>query len=56
MDKSIDDIKNEALKAIESAEDRQAIEAVSTRYVGRKGVVTQFLRNISNQIHEVKKL
>ena len=48
MDKSIEDIKDEALKAIESAEDRQAVEAVSTRYIGRKGVITQFLRNISN--------
>ena len=48
MDKSIDDIKDEALKSIESAEDRQAVEAVSTRFLGRKGVITQFLRNISN--------
>ena len=48
MDKSIEDIKDEALKAIESAEDRQAVEAVSTRYIGRKGVITQFLRNITN--------
>lgn len=48
MDKSIEDIKDEALKAINSAENRQAVEAVSTRYIGRKGVITQFLRNISN--------
>ena len=48
MDKSIEAIKDEALKAIESAEDRLAVEAVSTRYIGRKGVITQFLRNISN--------
>ena len=48
MDRSIDDIRDEALKAIESAEDRQGIEAVSTRFLGRKGLITQFLRNISN--------
>jgi len=48
VDKSIEDIKDEALKAINSAENRQAVEAVSTRYIGRKSVITQFLRNISN--------
>ncbi|HIJ54825.1 MAG TPA: phenylalanine--tRNA ligase subunit alpha [Deltaproteobacteria bacterium] len=48
MDKSIEDIKDEALKAIDAADDRQAVEAVSTRYIGRKGVITQFLRNLSN--------
>jgi phenylalanyl-tRNA synthetase alpha chain len=48
VDKSIEAIKDEALKAIESAEDRLAVEAVSTRYIGRKGAITQFLRNISN--------
>jgi len=48
VDKSIEDIKDEALKAIDAADDRQAVEAVSTRYIGRKGVITQFLRNLSN--------
>ena len=52
MDRSIEDIKDEALEAIQSADDRQAVEAVSTQYLGRKGVITQFLRSISNLSEE----
>ena len=48
MDKSIDQIYQEALQEIEAAADRLAIQDVSVRYLGRKGIITQFLRNVSN--------
>jgi phenylalanyl-tRNA synthetase alpha chain len=47
MGKTIDQIYREALQELEAANDRQAIQNVSIRYLGRKGIVTQFLRNIS---------
>ena len=47
MDKSIDQIYQEALQEIEAAADRLAIQDVSVRYLGRKGIITQFLRNVS---------
>jgi len=48
LDKSIDQIYQEALQEIEAAADRLAIQDVSVRYLGRKGIITQFLRNVSN--------
>jgi phenylalanyl-tRNA synthetase alpha chain len=45
--KSIDQIGAEGLKEIEAAPDKEQIEAVVVRYLGRKGFVTQYLRNIS---------
>jgi phenylalanyl-tRNA synthetase alpha chain len=47
LDKSIDQIYQEALQELEAAADRLAIEDVSVRYLGRKGIITQFLRNVS---------
>ncbi len=47
MDNSIDQIYQEALQALKSATDRQAVEDIRVRYLGRKGQITQFLRNIS---------
>ena len=47
MDKSIDQIYQEALEELEAAADRLAIQDVSVRYLGRKGIITQFLRNVS---------
>ena len=47
MDKSIDQIYQEALQELEAAADRSAIQEVSVRYLGRKGIITQFLRNVS---------
>jgi phenylalanyl-tRNA synthetase alpha chain len=44
---SIDQIYQEALQEIEAAADRLAIQDVSVRYLGRKGIITQFLRNVS---------
>ncbi|MCP4108908.1 MAG: phenylalanine--tRNA ligase subunit alpha [Desulfobacteraceae bacterium] len=47
MEKTIDQIREEALKELESASDHEKIKALSVHYLGRKGAVTQFLRNIS---------
>ena len=47
MKKSIGQIKVEALAKLQSAPDLESIQTLSIRYLGRKGIVTQFLRNIS---------
>jgi phenylalanyl-tRNA synthetase alpha chain len=47
LDKSIDQIYQEALQELKAAADRQAVQEISIRYLGRKGIITQFLRNIS---------
>ncbi len=44
---TIEEIREAALEAIAAAADPKEIEAVSVRYLGRKGIVTRFLRNIS---------
>jgi phenylalanyl-tRNA synthetase alpha chain len=46
--KNINEIKNEALKELESVADVNSIKELSIRYLGRKGIITQFLRNLSN--------
>ena len=48
MELDIDQIKAQALKELEVASDAESIKALSIRYLGRKGKVTQFLRNITN--------
>ncbi|MGD9221233.1 MAG: phenylalanine--tRNA ligase subunit alpha, partial [Desulfobacterales bacterium] len=47
MDNSIDQIYQEALQELNAAADPQAVEDIRVRYLGRKGRITQFLRNIS---------
>ena len=47
MDNSIDQIYQEASQELAAAADRQGVEATRVRYLGRKGIITQFLRNIS---------
>ena len=47
MNISIDQIYQEALQELKAAADPQAIQDISVRYLGRKGIITQFLRNIS---------
>lgn len=49
VEKSIQQIYEEALQALDSASDIESIKALSIRYLGRKGAVTKFLRNISSQ-------
>jgi phenylalanyl-tRNA synthetase alpha chain len=66
VDKSIDQIYQEALAELKEAASHQAVQHISVRYLGRKGIITQFLRNISKlpvdqrpaagkQANEVKK-
>ncbi|MBU1168267.1 MAG: phenylalanine--tRNA ligase subunit alpha [Proteobacteria bacterium] len=47
MQKSIDQIYHEALKDIEGADTLESVEAHSITYLGRKGLVTQFLRSVA---------
>ena len=47
MDKSIDQIYQEAIQELEAPADPLSIQDVSVRYLGRKGIITQFLRNVS---------
>jgi phenylalanyl-tRNA synthetase alpha chain len=44
---SIDQIYQEALQELKAAANPQAVQDISVRYLGRKGIITQFLRNIS---------
>jgi len=45
---SIELIHEDALKELETAADAEGIKALSVRFLGRKGLITQFLRNISS--------
>lgn len=47
MEKSIEQIENEALKELDAASDLERVKLLTTKYLGRKGEVTSFLRNIS---------
>ena len=47
MNRSIEAIKEAALRELASAGTEDAVKALSVRYLGRKGAVTRFLRNIS---------
>lgn len=47
MENRIEQIKSEALKALLEAADTDQIKSLSVKYLGRKGLVTLFLRNIS---------
>ena len=48
MEKTIDQIKQEALTELEAASDSDGIRTISVKYLGRKGLITQYLRSISN--------
>ena len=48
MEPSIDQIYQDALHEIEDADGPEDIQRISVRYLGRKGRITQFLRNISS--------
>lgn len=47
VEKTIEQIKEEALNDLKTASDIEKIKALSVLYLGRKGLVTQFLRDIS---------
>ncbi len=48
MDSTITQIYKEAVREIELAAAADQVQALSIKYLGRKGVITQFLRNISS--------
>ena len=54
LEKAIEQIQQEALKELESAGDAESIKTISIKYLGRKGAVTQFLRNISSLPSEIR--
>ncbi|NOQ20229.1 MAG: phenylalanine--tRNA ligase subunit alpha [Desulfobacterales bacterium] len=54
MEKTIEQIKEEALKELEYASDAESIKAISVRYLGRKGAVTRYLRNVSKLPKEIR--
>lgn len=49
MEKTIAQIYEQALQALDTALDINSVNALSVQYLGRKGVVTKFLRDISKQ-------
>jgi phenylalanyl-tRNA synthetase alpha chain len=48
LQNNINDIEREAFESIEQAGDSEQLEQLSIKYLGRKGVLTAFLRNISS--------
>jgi phenylalanyl-tRNA synthetase alpha chain len=54
LEKAIEQIQQEALKELESAGDAESVKTISIKYLGRKGAVTQFLRNISSLPSEIR--
>lgn len=48
MENTIERIYADAMEALASATDTDAVNDLSTQYLGRKGRITQFLRNISS--------
>jgi phenylalanyl-tRNA synthetase alpha chain len=48
VDKSIDEIYQEANDALAGVSDLEALDAINVRYLGRKGRLTAFLRNIAS--------
>ncbi len=47
MENSIDQIEKDGLAELSAAGDGEAVNEITVKYLGRKGVVTRFLRNIS---------
>ncbi len=67
MEKSIEQIHDDALREIEAATDDETLKQIAVRFLGRKGAVTGYLRSISQlppdqrpaagkRANEVKKL
>jgi len=50
----IEHIQNEALEKLKRASDETHINALSTQYLGRKGIITTFLRNIPSLPKEIR--
>ena len=47
METNLDQIHRQALQELDGTQNAQEIQDISFRYLGRKGILTQFLRNIS---------
>jgi len=47
VEKTIEQIHQEALNELKTASETEDVQALSVRYLGRKGIITSFLRNIS---------
>jgi phenylalanyl-tRNA synthetase alpha chain len=45
---TIDELEQSATSALENAPDEDAVRELAVKYLGRKGQITQFLRNISS--------
>jgi phenylalanyl-tRNA synthetase alpha chain len=54
VEKTIEQIEKEALNDLETSTDAESTRAISIKYLGRKGLVTRFLRNISNLQQEIR--
>jgi len=48
LGKSISEIEKEALERLGNTTEAEAIQELSLHYLGRKGVLTKFLRNVAN--------
>ena len=48
MDSTLDQIYSEAVQEIDAAATVDNVQMMNTKYLGRKGIITQFLRNISS--------
>ena len=46
MQNNLQDIEKQALEQISEADSKEALESVSIHFLGRKGLLTAFLRNI----------
>ncbi|MCK5097732.1 MAG: phenylalanine--tRNA ligase subunit alpha, partial [Desulfobacteraceae bacterium] len=47
MEKNISEIEKEAIERLDNTAEIEAIKELSLHYLGRKGVLTKFLRNVS---------
>jgi phenylalanyl-tRNA synthetase alpha chain len=47
VQQTLEQIRTDALKRLQAAEDREAVQALNVQFLGRKGALTQFLRQIS---------
>ena len=48
MEKNISEIEQEALERLDNTNETEAIKELSLHYLGRKGVLTKFLRNVAS--------
>ncbi len=51
---TLEQLRQEALEAVKTAQDEKALEAVRVRYLGRKGALTQVLKSIASLPPELK--